>query len=53
MGKLLIACAADGTVSIHNAARQHLPVKMLHLELAPEFVHVAFSEIYNGFEDQV
>jgi len=43
-GKLLIACCADGSVAIHNAARQHLPIKMMHLELPPEFVHVAFSD---------
>jgi|DEB0MinimDraft_12_1074336.scaffolds.fasta_scaffold03100_5 WD repeat-containing protein 90 len=43
-GKLLIACCQDGSVAIHNAARQHLPIKMMHLELPPEFVHVAFSE---------
>ena len=43
-GKLLVACCSDGSVSIHNAARHHLPIKMLHLELPPEFVHVAFTE---------
>lgn len=43
-GKILVACCQDGSVSIHNAARQHLPVKMMHLELPPEFVHVAFTE---------
>ena len=43
-GKILVACCADGSVSIHNAARGHLPIKMLHLELPPEFVHVAFTD---------
>lgn len=40
----MIACCADGSVSIHNAQRKHLPIKMMHLETAPEFVHVAFTE---------
>jgi len=43
-GRLLVACCVDGSVSIHNAARAHLPVKMLHLEMAPEFAFVAFTE---------
>ena len=43
-GKVLVTCCKDGSVSIHNAARQHLPIKMMHLELPPEFVHVAFTE---------
>ena len=43
-GKILVTCCQDGSVSIHNAARQHLPIKMMHLELPPEFVHVAFTE---------
>lgn len=43
-GTLLVACAKNGQVSIHNASRQHLPVKMLHLEIPPEFVYVTFTE---------
>ena len=43
-GKLLIACCVDGSVSIHNALREHLPVKMMYLDFPPEFVHVAFSD---------
>jgi hypothetical protein len=42
-GDLLVTVAEDGAVALHNARRQHLPVKMMHLEFAPEFVHVAFS----------
>jgi hypothetical protein len=42
-GDILVTVAEDGAVAIHNARRQHLPVKMMHLEFAPEFVHVAFS----------
>ena len=42
-GNLLVTVAEDGAVALHNARRQHLPVKMMHLEFAPEFVHVAFS----------
>ena len=44
LGRFLIACCKDGSVSIHNAARQHLPVKMMQLAQPPEFVHVAFTE---------
>ena len=29
IGRFLVACSSDGQVSIHNAARQHLPVKMM------------------------
>ena len=42
-GRYLVTCAEDGAVSIHNAARQHLPIKMMHLEMPPEFVCVAFT----------
>lgn len=42
-GKFLVTCSEDGAVSVHNAARQHLPIKAIHLEMPPEFVHVAFS----------
>jgi len=44
-GDLLVSCCVDGGVAIHNPRRQHLPIKMLHLELPPEFVHVAFTQI--------
>lgn len=44
LGKLLVACCADGSVSIHNAVRQHLPIKMMHLQMPPEFAYVAFTE---------
>lgn len=43
-GSLLVCCCKDGSVSIHNAARQHLPVKMMHLDSPPEFAYVRFSE---------
>jgi WD40 repeat protein len=43
-GKLLIACCIDGAISIHNALRQHLPVKMMNLQLPPEFVFVAITD---------
>lgn len=48
MGRYLIACSVDGSVSIHNAARQHLPIKMMQLQHAPEFVHVAFTHPISG-----
>jgi hypothetical protein len=44
-GELLIACCLDGSVSFHNANRQHLPMKKLILDFPPENVHVAFSPI--------
>jgi len=47
-GRILIACCQDGSTSVHNATRQHLPIKMMHLELVPEFVHIAFSEQVMG-----
>ena len=43
-GKVLVACCVDGSVSIHNASRKHLPIKMMHLTQPPEFIHVAFTE---------
>ena len=42
-GDLLVTCCEDGSVALHNARRQHLPTKVMNLEFAPEFVHVAFS----------
>jgi hypothetical protein len=44
-GEILVTCCEDGSVSIHNARRQHLPTKMMHLEFPPQFVHVAFSQL--------
>lgn len=44
-GEILVTCCEDGSVSIHNARRQHLPVKMMKIDFPPEFVHVAFSPI--------
>jgi len=44
-GEILVTCCEDGSVSIHNARRQHLPTKVMKLEFIPEFVHVAFSPI--------
>jgi hypothetical protein len=38
-----LAYSPDGSVSIHNARRQHLPTKVMKSEFPPEFVHVAFS----------
>jgi WD40 repeat protein len=46
-GDLLVSCCVDGGVAIHNPKRQHLPIKMIHLDFPPEFVHVAFSAIVN------
>ena len=43
-GDLLVSCCVDGGVALHNPRRQHLPIKMLHVEFPPEFVHVAFSQ---------
>jgi WD40 repeat protein len=40
---LLVTCCVDGSIAIHNALRQHLPTKMIHLEFPPENVHVAFT----------
>ena len=51
VGRFLIACCQDGSVSIHNAARQHLPVKMMQLATAPEYVHVAFTEALPNEQD--
>ena len=42
-GDLLITCCEDGSIALHDARRQHLPTKVLNLQLEPEFVHVAFS----------
>ena len=42
-GDLLVTCCENGSVALHNARRQHLPTKVLSMEFAPEFVHVAFS----------
>lgn len=44
-GEILVTCCEDGSVSVHNARRQHLPTKVMKLEFQPEFVHVAFSPI--------
>ena len=50
-GRYLVTCSEDGAVSIHNAARQHLPIKMMHLEMPPEFVSVAFTKRVGGQVD--
>lgn len=50
-GRYLVTCSEDGGVSIHNAARQHLPIKMMHLEMPPEFVCVAFTARLPGVLD--
>jgi WD40 repeat protein len=34
-GDLLVTCCEDGSIALHNAFRQHLPIKMFHLEFAP------------------
>lgn len=47
-GDLLVSCCVDGGVAIHNPKRQHLPIKMMHLEFPPEFVHVAFTSPSKG-----
>ena len=44
-GDLLVTCCADGGVAIHNPKRQHMPIKMMHLEFPPQYVHVAFTTI--------
>lgn len=43
-GSLLVACCKDGRVSIHNASRQHLPVKQFKLNNPPENAFVRFTE---------
>ena len=45
---LLVTCCEDGSVAVHNAARQHLPTKMMHLEFPPKYVHVAFTQEAEG-----
>jgi WD40 repeat protein len=44
-GSLLVACSEDGSTSLHNANRQHLPTKMMHLEFPPKHIHIAFSPL--------
>lgn len=44
-GDILVTCCEDGSVALHNARRQHLPTKMMHLEFPPKYVHIAFSPI--------
>lgn len=44
-GDILVTCCEDGSVALHNARRQHLPTKMMHLEFVPKYIHVAFSPI--------
>lgn len=46
-GSMLVSCCQDGSVSLHNAHRQHLPTKMMHLEFPPQHVHIAFSPLLN------
>ena len=53
LGRFLIACSSDGQVSIHNAARQHLPIKMMQLAQPPEFVHVAFTDLLPNDADPI
>lgn len=48
---LLVTCCQDGSVSCHSALRQHIPVKMMHLEYPPETVHVAFEKLLDGHEE--
>lgn len=42
-GSLLVTVCEDGSIALHNAQRQHLPTKMMHLEFPPQHVHVAFG----------
>jgi hypothetical protein len=44
-GELLVTVCQNGSVALHNASRQHLPVKLMALEFAPQYTHVAFSAI--------
>jgi WD40 repeat protein len=44
-GDMLVTCCEDGSFAIHNARRQHLPTKMMHLDFPPQHVHVAFSPV--------
>lgn len=44
-GDLLIACCVDGSVSFHNANRDHLLIKRIYLTFPPQNLHVAFSPI--------
>ncbi len=38
-------------MAVHSAMRQHIPVKMMHLEYPPESVHVAFEKLLDGHEE--
>jgi hypothetical protein len=44
-GDLLIACCVDGSVSFHNANRDHLLIKRIYLTFPPQNLHVAFSPV--------
>jgi WD40 repeat protein len=43
---ILVACAKDGSVAIHNVQKQHQPTKMMSLQFKPPHVHVAFSPAF-------
>ena len=47
-GDLLVTCCEDGSVALHNAAKQHLPTKLMHLSHAPLYVHVSFSPLLSS-----
>ena len=50
-GRYLIAVCETGSVSIHNAQRQHLPIKMMQLASPPEFAKVTFTKPLMGDPD--
>jgi hypothetical protein len=42
-GELLVTVCKNGSIALHNAARDHLPIKIMGLEFPPEYLHVCFS----------
>lgn len=46
-----MTCCVDGGIAIHNPRRQHLPIKMMHLEFPPEYVFVAFTQLLQAVRE--
>lgn len=42
-GDLLVTACRNGSIALHNAARDHLPIKIMALEFPPEYIHIDFS----------
>jgi len=41
-----VAVWKNGTIGIFSVERHHQPTKMMHLEFAPKYVHIAFSQVF-------